>query len=571
MKVNPRAQLLIETYELSGYQLDESAKSDGRVVLKGVFAKADVPTKNKRIYGRSSWVENIARMKPDMKRKAIKGEVDHPADGKTRLSRVSHFLTDLEMESDGTIIGTMELLPDKPGSPASQLHSIIQAGGVIGVSSRGFGLTETDKDGNTVIKEGTFRLDTFDAVDDPAVETAYPTVYYEDVCRSCGPDDEVLQAKLDEATAMVAKLTERISSVGDTEPVVRQRLAAQVADAFSRKREELEESIRSDLLSDPKTGLARKVVEQVASLVAPFGVVQASGEADDLRVELADLRSKLSEATNMLHQMTMRLSLEEAVRDEPSRDLFESLIGSVDQYDLESLAERISAVRKELDRTGIRKPKVDVAEYEAVAKQAADVIEGLTKEIESQRDMLQESIKTGRDEVARLETMAQGLEAKLAAAPVASDREAKLAESVESLKAENVRLKRDLTESKVQAERNGFVALVEKRIAHRSDREAIRERLLECGSIEEVEDVLRRKSDGGGAIRSVREQILSRVSRGREVLDDSALSEPENAVSGSARTSGPAPNLSPAASALAEALSEVGVLVENTQSTNGGS
>jgi len=559
MKVDPKAQLLIETYELSGYQLDESAKSEGRVVLKGVFAKADVPTKNKRIYGRSSWVENIARMKPDMKRKAVKGEVDHPADGKTRLSRVSHFLTDLELESDGTIVGTMELLPDKPGSPASQLHSIIQAGGVIGVSSRGFGLTETDKHGNTVIKEGTFRLDTFDAVEDPAVKSAYPTVYYEDVCRSCGLEEEELQAKLEEATKMVAQLTERVSG-SDIEPIVRQRLAAQLSDAFNRKRAELEESIRSDLLTDPKTGLARKIIEQIAMLVAPFGSVHV-GESEDLKVELADLRAKLSEATNMVHGLTMRLRLEEALRGEQSTELFEQLIGDVGQYDLDSLNARIVAIRRELEKSGLRKPVVEAQEYEEAASKASDMIEALRGELEEQRELLQESIRANRE-------LAAERDGALEEASKPGERESELRTENERLRAEGVRLKKELKGVTELAERSEFEVSVERLIAHRADREAIRETVLKCGDIQEAKNMLRRMSDSGGATRSVREQVLNRVSRGREVFDDSALGS-ENVGSGVVSV-GPAPNSPSGSSALAEELLEVGILVETARGTNGG-
>jgi len=92
------------------------------------------------------------------------------SDGKTKLQRVSHVITNLQMNEDGQIIGELEVI-DTPNGKT--LAAIRNANCEIGVSSRGYGSVKVNEEGYDVVQED-FGLMTFDAVSDPAVTSSYP-------------------------------------------------------------------------------------------------------------------------------------------------------------------------------------------------------------------------------------------------------------------------------------------------------------------------------------------------------------------------------------------------------------
>ena len=57
----------------------------------------------------------------DLGRKKVLGELDHPADGKTSLKRVSHIITNLQVMDDGQIVGEAEVLNTEAGKTLKAL------------------------------------------------------------------------------------------------------------------------------------------------------------------------------------------------------------------------------------------------------------------------------------------------------------------------------------------------------------------------------------------------------------------------------------------------------------------
>jgi hypothetical protein len=151
-------------------QLTESAEGGKHLIARGEFGRADVPTQNRRVYPRKIWEREIQRINEAMASGKVLGELDHPADGKTSLKRVSHIMTGLHMQDDGVIIGEAKILDNEYGR---QLRSILEAGGAIGVSSRGMGSTNMGEDGSEVVQDD-YQYMTHDFVADPAVLTSYP-------------------------------------------------------------------------------------------------------------------------------------------------------------------------------------------------------------------------------------------------------------------------------------------------------------------------------------------------------------------------------------------------------------
>jgi hypothetical protein len=74
-----------------------------------------------------------------------------------------------------------------------KLRAIYAAGARVGVSSRGFGSTRKDNQGNDVVQDD-FELLTFDFVAEPAAST-YPEAFTESAKKETGMDQKQLKAK----------------------------------------------------------------------------------------------------------------------------------------------------------------------------------------------------------------------------------------------------------------------------------------------------------------------------------------------------------------------------------------
>jgi len=537
---DPKALLLRDTMVLEDLRLDEAASKDGKVVMEGIFAKCGIPTKNKRVYGEGLWKKNIVRLNERMEAKRVFGELDHPSDGKTLLQRASHYLTGLRIEGD-TVIGRLELLPDKSGTPAAQAHSIISSGGKMGVSSRGFGLTETDRHGNTVVKEDSYRLDTFDLVADPAVDDAYPEVCYEDVYGGgttmsgtltleslrkdnpglveqieaaakaeangvAGRAADAIEAMQTENASLKARLAALDGDAGD----LRERMATEVAAAVEQRTAQITERVKSDLMSDPDVALAKRIVsEDIPALLKPL--VRIGGDEGDAERELADTKLALrqSEANvdalaGKMTELTVAYRVASVLEFDPHADTIREMLGDLSQIESpEAATSRIDSIRKTLRDKGMYEGEIQSrADLDAMAERAADAIEAL------------------KQEKVDLEERVASLEAKLTESQNKVDAGA-LAEAkakVKRLATENDDLKLKLR--------------VEEMISHRTDREALRDRLMECESVKQAEamfESLAESESGGG---SIMERVRARMQgRSRATQDDEMqLGEQDSSV-----------------------------------------
>ena len=88
------------------------AKEGGerRFYLNGRIGLVEQATANKRKYTRSVMSREIEHLLPDMQARGLYGECDHPGDGKTKLSRVSHFVLGAEINENNEIIGKLEII-----------------------------------------------------------------------------------------------------------------------------------------------------------------------------------------------------------------------------------------------------------------------------------------------------------------------------------------------------------------------------------------------------------------------------------------------------------------------------
>jgi len=140
--------------------------------MEGIFIQGGVKNQNQRVYP----VNEIANAVKSLQEKITKGftvlgEADHPDDLNINLDRVSHMITNIQMnERDG--IGKLKMLPTPMGNICKTL---LESGVKLGVSSRGSG--NVDGSGNV----SDFEIVTVDIVANPSAPDAYPDPIYEQI------------------------------------------------------------------------------------------------------------------------------------------------------------------------------------------------------------------------------------------------------------------------------------------------------------------------------------------------------------------------------------------------------
>lgn len=184
---------LVES-EVFPYEIIEDAGDGSRLRLRGIYQLSDTKNRNRRVYPRGLW-EKVLSENGDFSRRLgsrlVLGELGHPADGKTRLSNVSHLITKVWMDegykpecvvckANGGphthVMAEEEALNTPEGKILQELY---RAGVQLGVSSRGQGSVRGGNEEQLVSDD--FRLETFDHVLDPSTPGAYPKVISESV------------------------------------------------------------------------------------------------------------------------------------------------------------------------------------------------------------------------------------------------------------------------------------------------------------------------------------------------------------------------------------------------------
>jgi hypothetical protein len=265
--------ILIDTIPLR-LELHEGTGNDaGKTFARGVFALAESPTANGRVYPGKLWERETAKLQRKMEQRSLFGLLDHPKDGKTSLEKASHLITKLNY-TGSDVQGEAEILPTPTGEI---LKSLIEAGAMVGISSRGVGSTARSPDGKQLVQDD-YQLLSFDFVADPAAATAWPEFKNEDDEYSKGVTmtmtKEQLQSEHPDLFAeIVAEARKGLLSQEDLDSQLAQRqseMETRLVSMVSEQHDTAMEQARSEALSDPKTAGANMVVESMVNLLRPF-------------------------------------------------------------------------------------------------------------------------------------------------------------------------------------------------------------------------------------------------------------------------------------------------------------
>ena len=151
-------------------------ESDGKdLYLKGIFIEGEVRNQNQRIYPVNEINKAVRTIQERLQGgQSVLGEADHPDDLNINIDRVSHMITEMDVNGKNGI-GKLKLLPTPMGNV---VKTLLESGVKLGVSSRGSG----NVGNNGYVSD--FEIITVDVVAQPSAPNAYPTPVYEALMRN---------------------------------------------------------------------------------------------------------------------------------------------------------------------------------------------------------------------------------------------------------------------------------------------------------------------------------------------------------------------------------------------------
>ena len=175
------ALLIEQNMELTeGNILVPEGSTDKKYIIKGIFMQSDIKNKNGRVYPENIMDKEVQRyINEKVNTDRAIGELNHPTgDGSLSVNfeRVSHKITNLTKQGKNWI-GEAVVTHKTP--MGAIIAGLMEAGVVIGVSSRATGSLKLDGHGTKVVQTD-FRLITpADTVSDPSAPDALMTAIME--------------------------------------------------------------------------------------------------------------------------------------------------------------------------------------------------------------------------------------------------------------------------------------------------------------------------------------------------------------------------------------------------------
>ena len=137
--------------------------------IKGVFMEADVKNRNNRMYPMQVLEKEVKRYNKEyVQQKRAFGELGHPDGPTVNLERVSHMITKLYPDNK-QFVGEAKIMDTPYGKIVKNL---IDEGAKLGVSSRGMGSLEPQRDMH-VVKDDFYLATAADIVADPSAPNAF--------------------------------------------------------------------------------------------------------------------------------------------------------------------------------------------------------------------------------------------------------------------------------------------------------------------------------------------------------------------------------------------------------------
>ena len=162
-------KLISEHIEDVEYITEEKDNGDKSYKIKGVFMQSEVKNRNGRVYPFEVLDKEVKRYNKEyIEEKRAFGELGHPDGPTVNLERASHMITSLKPEGKN-FVGQATILKTPMGKI---VENLMDAGGKLGVSSRGMGSLE-QKNGANYVKDDFYLATAADIVADPSAPNAF--------------------------------------------------------------------------------------------------------------------------------------------------------------------------------------------------------------------------------------------------------------------------------------------------------------------------------------------------------------------------------------------------------------
>ena len=162
-------KLISEHIEDVEYITEEKDNGEKTYKIKGVFMQSEVKNRNGRVYPFEVLEKEVNRYNKDyVNENRAFGELGHPDGPTVNLERASHMITSLKPEGKN-FVGEAKILKTPMGKI---VENLMDAGGKLGVSSRGMGSLE-QKNGATYVKNDFYLATSADIVADPSAPNAF--------------------------------------------------------------------------------------------------------------------------------------------------------------------------------------------------------------------------------------------------------------------------------------------------------------------------------------------------------------------------------------------------------------
>jgi len=162
-------KLISEHIEDVEYITEEKDNGEKTYKIKGVFMQSEVKNRNGRVYPFPVLEKEVNRYnKQYVNENRAFGELGHPDGPTVNLERASHMITSLKPEGKN-FIGEAKILKTPMGKI---VENLMDAGGKLGVSSRGMGTLE-QKNGANYVKNDFYLATAADIVADPSAPNAF--------------------------------------------------------------------------------------------------------------------------------------------------------------------------------------------------------------------------------------------------------------------------------------------------------------------------------------------------------------------------------------------------------------
>jgi len=163
-------KLITEVLDDVRYITEQTEDKGKKYFIEGTFLMAEIANRNKRMYSRDVLAREVDRYKKDyIDQNRAFGELGHPDSPTIHLDRVSHMITSLDADKNN-FYGRARILDTPFGNI---VKNIIDAGGKLGVSSRGMGSLKPGPNGVNLVQDDFTLATAADIVADPSAPDAF--------------------------------------------------------------------------------------------------------------------------------------------------------------------------------------------------------------------------------------------------------------------------------------------------------------------------------------------------------------------------------------------------------------